>query len=80
MRSGARLGARQVIDHMFLDGLEDAYDKGRLDGQFCRRLRRDFQFTACRCQEDYCAASLSRRSRRKISGGPSTEKGSQRLI
>src|SRR6056297_679348 len=30
MRGGARLGHNQVIDHMFLDGLEDAYDKGRL--------------------------------------------------
>ena len=34
MRSGARLGHAAVIDHMFLDGLEDAYDKGRLMGTF----------------------------------------------
>jgi acetyl-CoA C-acetyltransferase len=34
MRGGARLGHAQVIDHMFLDGLEDAYDKGRLMGTF----------------------------------------------
>ena len=34
MRGGARLGHEQVIDHMFLDGLEDAYDKGRLMGTF----------------------------------------------
>ncbi|MDB2552817.1 acetyl-CoA C-acetyltransferase, partial [Paracoccus sp. (in: a-proteobacteria)] len=32
MRSGARLGHAQALDHMFLDGLEDAYDKGRLMG------------------------------------------------
>jgi acetyl-CoA C-acetyltransferase len=38
MRGGARIGHGQVIDHMFLDGLEDAYDKGRLDGKFCRGL------------------------------------------
>jgi acetyl-CoA C-acetyltransferase len=34
MRGGARMGTCQVIDHMFLDGLEDAYDKGRLMGTF----------------------------------------------
>ena len=34
MRGGARLGHQQVIDHMFLDGLEDAYAKGRLMGTF----------------------------------------------
>ena len=33
-RGGMRLGHAQVIDHMFLDGLEDAYDKGRLMGAF----------------------------------------------
>ncbi len=34
MRGGARLGHAQAVDHMFLDGLEDAYDKGRLMGTF----------------------------------------------
>src|SRR5690606_23175915 len=34
MRTGQRLGHTQVYDHMFLDGLEDAYDKGRLMGTF----------------------------------------------
>ena len=34
MRGGARLGHGQVVDHMFLDGLEDAYAKGRLMGTF----------------------------------------------
>ena len=34
MRGGARLGHAEVKDHMFLDGLEDAYDKGRLMGTF----------------------------------------------
>src|SRR5438876_7940087 len=33
-RSGYRMGHQQVLDHMFLDGLEDAYDKGRLMGSF----------------------------------------------
>ena len=34
MRGGARLGHAQALDHMFLDGLEDAYDRGRLMGTF----------------------------------------------
>ena len=33
-RSGYRMGHQTVLDHMFLDGLEDAYDKGRLMGTF----------------------------------------------
>ncbi len=39
-RSGYRMGHGQVLDHMFLDGLEDAYDKGRLMGTLRRGLRR----------------------------------------
>ncbi len=42
-RGGYRMGHGKVLDHMFLDGLEDAYDKGRLMGTFaedsCRGLR-----------------------------------------
>ena len=34
-RAGLRMGHNQVLDHMFLDGLEDAYDKGTLMGCFC---------------------------------------------
>ena len=45
MRSGARLGHNQVIDHMFLDGLEDAYDKGRLMGTFAEDCAETYQFT-----------------------------------
>ncbi|KAB2882397.1 MAG: acetyl-CoA C-acetyltransferase, partial [Albidovulum sp.] len=44
MRGGARLGHAQVIDHMFLDGLEDAYDKGRLMGTFAEDCAAAFQF------------------------------------
>ena len=39
MRGGARLGHAEVKDHMFLDGLEDAYDKGRLMGTFAEDTR-----------------------------------------
>jgi acetyl-CoA C-acetyltransferase len=59
MRSGARLGHGSVIDHMFLDGLEDAYDKGRLMGCFAEDCAEAFQFTR-ESQDDYALASLSR--------------------
>ena len=45
MRGGARIGHGQVIDHMFLDGLEDAYDKGRLMGTFAEDCAEAFQFS-----------------------------------
>ncbi|MCK5499739.1 MAG: acetyl-CoA C-acetyltransferase, partial [Tritonibacter mobilis] len=45
MRGGARIGHGQVIDHMFLDGLEDAYDKGRLMGTFAEDCAEHYQFT-----------------------------------
>ena len=59
MRSGARLGHGQVVDHMFLDGLEDAYEKGRLMGTFAEDCAEAFQFTRER-QDAYALASLSR--------------------
>jgi acetyl-CoA C-acetyltransferase len=59
MRGGARLGHGQVIDHMFLDGLEDAYDKGRLMGTFAEDCAEAFQFTREK-QDEYALASLSR--------------------
>jgi acetyl-CoA C-acetyltransferase len=57
-RSGARIGHGQVIDHMFLDGLEDAYDKGRLMGTFAEDCAEHFQFTR-EAQDDYALQSLS---------------------
>jgi len=59
MRGGARLGHAQVIDHMFLDGLEDAYDKGRLMGTFAEDCAAAFQFARAD-QDAYAVASLSR--------------------
>ncbi|MFN7002548.1 MAG: thiolase family protein [Roseinatronobacter sp.] len=58
MRAGARLGHGQVIDHMFLDGLEDAYDKGRLMGTFAEDCAAHFQFTRD-AQDEYALRSLS---------------------
>lgn len=58
MREGARIGHQQVIDHMFLDGLEDAYHKGRLMGTFAEDCAEAFQFTR-EAQDTYALASLS---------------------
>ncbi|WP_209426611.1 acetyl-CoA C-acyltransferase [Pararhodobacter sp. SW119] len=58
MRGGARIGHQQVVDHMFLDGLEDAYDKGRLMGTFAEDCAEAFQFTR-EAQDDYALRSLS---------------------
>jgi acetyl-CoA C-acetyltransferase len=57
MRGGARLGHGAVIDHMFLDGLEDAYDKGRLMGTFAEDCAEKFQFTR-EAQDEYALGSL----------------------
>ena len=58
MRGGARIGHGQVIDHMFLDGLEDAYDKGRLMGSFAEDCAEAFQFTR-EAQDEYAVGSLN---------------------
>ncbi|MEM7520352.1 MAG: acetyl-CoA C-acyltransferase [Pseudomonadota bacterium] len=72
MRAGARLGHSQVIDHMFLDGLEDAYDKGRLMGTFAEDCAERYQFTRQQ-QDDYALASLSRAVAAQTSGAFSAE-------
>ncbi len=58
MRGGARIGHQEVKDHMFLDGLEDAYDKGRLMGTFAEDCAESFQFTR-EAQDEYALKSLS---------------------
>ena len=57
MRGGARIGHGQVMDHMFLDGLEDAYDKGRLMGTFAEDCAEKYQFTR-EAQDEYALGSL----------------------
>ena len=57
MRSGARIGHSEVKDHMFLDGLEDAYDKGRLMGTFAEDCAGKYQFTRD-AQDAYAIGSL----------------------
>jgi len=58
-RSGYRMGHGQVMDHMFLDGLEDAYDKGRLMGTFAEDCAEAYQFTR-EAQDEFAIASLTR--------------------
>lgn len=58
-RSGYRLGHGRMIDHMFLDGLEDAYDRGRLMGTFAEDCAEAYQFTR-EAQDAYAVASLTR--------------------
>ena len=57
MRGGARLGHGKAIDHMFLDGLEDAYEPGRLMGTFAEDCAEKYQFTR-EAQDDYALTSL----------------------
>ncbi len=59
MRSGQRLGHTQVYDHMFLDGLEDAYDKGRLMGTYAEDTAESYQFTR-EAQDEFAIESLKR--------------------
>src|SRR5210317_201494 len=67
MRGGARLGHSQVADHMFLDGLEDAYEKGRLMGSFAEDCAEKYQFTR-EAQDDYALRSLMRAREAQSSG------------
>jgi len=58
-RGGMRMGHGQVYDHMFLDGLEDAYDKGKLMGVFAESCAQKYEFTREE-QDAFALASLSR--------------------
>jgi acetyl-CoA C-acetyltransferase len=59
MRGGARLGHAEVKDHMFLDGLEDAYDRGRLMGTYAEDCAQAYQFTR-EAQDAFAIESLKR--------------------
>jgi acetyl-CoA C-acetyltransferase len=58
-RAGYRMGHQTVYDHMFLDGLEDAYDKGRLMGTFAEDCATSFSFTR-EAQDAFALTSLAR--------------------
>jgi acetyl-CoA C-acetyltransferase len=66
-RSGYRMGHGQIRDHMFLDGLEDAYDKGRLMGTFAEDTAEAYQFT--REQQDSFAIESLKRAQKAITEG-----------
>jgi acetyl-CoA C-acetyltransferase len=66
-RSGARIGHDTVYDHMMLDGLEDAYDKGRAMGTFAEDAAQEYQFT--REQQDEYAIESLRRANDAIKSG-----------
>ena len=61
-RAGYRIGHGKVTDSMFLDGLEDAYDKGRLMGTFAEDCAQEYQFTR-EAQDAFALASLERANR-----------------
>ena len=58
-RDGYRMGHGRVLDHMFIDGLEDAYDKGRLMGSYAEDTAEKYQFTR-QAQDEFAIESLSR--------------------
>ena len=66
-RAGLRMGHGQVIDHMFLDGLEDAYDQGKLMGVFAENTAEHYGFT--RAQQDEFAIGSLQRAQRAIEAG-----------
>ncbi len=66
-RGGMRLGHGQVLDHMFFDGLEDAYDKGRLMGAFAEETAKAYGFT--RQQQDEYAIASTVRAQKAIADG-----------
>ena len=66
-RSGARIGHDVVKDSMFLDGLEDAYDPGKLMGAFSEEAAQAYQFARA-AQDDYALESL-RRAQAAIASG-----------
>ncbi|MCP4008025.1 MAG: acetyl-CoA C-acyltransferase [Proteobacteria bacterium] len=59
VRTGLRMGHSEVQDHMFLDGLEDAYDKGKLMGVFAENCADKYAFTR-EAQDAFAIASLER--------------------
>jgi acetyl-CoA C-acetyltransferase len=71
-RGGYRMGHGQVYDHMFLDGLEDVYQPGRLMGHFAERTAQHFQFTR-EAQDAFAITSLSRAKKAAEDGTAAAE-------
>jgi acetyl-CoA C-acetyltransferase len=66
-RSGLRMGHSEVLDHMFFDGLEDAYDKGRLMGTFAEDCAQKYQFSR-EAQDAFAITSLERAQKANAEG------------
>ena len=66
-RGGLRLGHGQVLDHMFFDGLEDAYQKGRLMGTFAEECAETYGFTR-KDQDDFAVRSTTRAQQAILDG------------
>lgn len=66
-RGGARIGHDRMFDSMYLDGLEDAYDPGKLMGAFAEDTAREYQFTREQ-QDSYAVESLTRAQKAQANG------------
>lgn len=66
-RGGARIGHDRLFDHMYLDGLEDAYEPGKLMGNFAEEVAVEYQFTR-QAQDDFAIESLGRAQKAQQSG------------
>ena len=71
-RSGYRMGHGRVVDHMFLDGLEDAYDRGRLMGTFAEDCAQSYKFSR-EAQDEYALSSLARAQQATADGSFAAE-------
>jgi acetyl-CoA C-acetyltransferase len=71
-RGGYRIGHGRILDHMFLDGLEDAYDKGRLMGTFAEDCAQSYGFTRQE-QDAFALASLNRAQKATADGSFAAE-------
>jgi acetyl-CoA C-acetyltransferase len=71
-RAGYRMGHGRILDHMFLDGLEDAYDKGRLMGTYAEDCAQSYSFSRP-AQDEFALTSLTRAQEATASGALSSE-------
>jgi len=71
-RGGTRIGHDVVLDSLYLDGLEDAYEPGRSMGSFAEETARRYQLTRSE-QDDFAVESLARARQATASGGFATE-------
>ena len=67
VRQGLRMGHSSIKDHMFIDGLEDAYDKGKLMGSFAEDTAEHYQFTREE-QDNFAIESLERAKKANKTG------------